>query len=118
MLGKAIRIAGLALVLAVGALSEPGAAATADQDDYDVVIVVDDDSVTYNGNPVAGLYDLEAQLVSDVEENPQLTVEVQAYDTVPPAFILQIVKAIRQYEVSCTLEMISGHSSSGNGQSM
>jgi biopolymer transport protein ExbD len=117
MLGKALRTVGLALAIVVVAAPAPAGAATADSGDYDVVIVIDDSSVTYNGNPVSGLYDLEAELVSDVEQNPQLTVEVQAYDTVPAAYIVQIMKTIRQYEVDCTLEMISSHSSEP-GQSM
>ncbi len=83
------------------------AAEPLDSDDYDVVIEIADGSVSYNGNPVDGMIDLESALVEDVQQDPQLTVEVIAHDTVPYQYVLQIMHMVRQYEVEAKLEIVS-----------
>ncbi len=74
---------------------------------YDVVIAVDEQSVTYNGEAVDGLNALEEALVEDVQADPALTVKVLAHDTVPMEYVTKIVEAVRQYEVDCSVEMVS-----------
>ena len=95
-------------------LSDPrllasGVAAQAQDDgpDHDVVIEIDEQSVTYNGAAVAGLLALEEELVEDVEADPQLTVKVLAHDTVPMVHVTQIVDAVRRYEIECEVEIVS-----------
>lgn len=91
-----------ALLIANRAVAEPLGA-----EDYDVVIEIADGSVSYNGNPVEGMIDLESALVEDVQQDPQLTVEVVAHDTVPYQYVLQIMHMVRQYEVETKLEIVS-----------
>jgi biopolymer transport protein ExbD len=106
MSGPRLRRLGLVLLLAVGTLSS-GPAIAQDPDDFDVIIVVDEGAVTYNGDSIEGMSDLEQALAEDVEADPELTVELVARDTVPFAYVLQIMEKIRQYDVSCKLEFVS-----------
>ena len=106
MNGPRLRRLGLALLLAVGAI-HAGPAAAQTPDGVDVTIVVGDSTVTYDGDPVDGMIDLEQALVEDVEADPGLTVELVAHDTVPFEYVLQIMETIRQYGVPCKLELVS-----------
>jgi biopolymer transport protein ExbD len=98
----------IGLAVSAGLLAS-GVAAWAQDNvpDHDVVIEIDEQSVTYNGAAVAGLHALEEVLVGDVEADPQLTVKVLAHDAVPIEHIMQIVDAVRQYEVECEVEIVS-----------
>ncbi len=106
-----LRSVTLGLVLTVGLLaSAVPARAQDDAADDDVVIEIDDQSVTYNGEAVDGLNALEEVLVEDIEADPALTVKVLAHDTVPLEYVTQIVEAVRQYEVECEVQWVSSDS--------